>query len=897
MLKKYKACNAGNTEKNRIIRAERYKESRKSYRAKTFNENRNLSNTAINIQDEKTQTDPAVEDRLRRLEKWKAEREKRKKVEQRTKKRPFIVGVVHHKIYSPITTATPVNTLTTTSKSLPKRITRATEKRLMNKANEKKNAENSSKNLNVPNKDHKNHKKEVQSFAPEGHKFKAPPGLPKMPLFGKVVVQSMSPARLSQLLSSPSKMTRASIKNHSTEFIEEKDHLSMADTKDSSVESISLKLSISDKETSNDNEIHNNNSITAGASSLDNNMSTTIWSSSPCEPAFFSPHIVSSRGKSNARKEQQLRRGFSLTRSSDNDIPTKDTVMKNLNISIEEEERTAQYFHFLLNKEINRLNELCEKWAEIKTEPDTTDDGQYEINQAIGQTNLLISKKFERFRRLVSDCETGKGEMLVTCKDLQGFWDMMYIEVKNCDVRFEKLEKLRAHAWKEEELFAQRPVAKKKIVKKKVVSTKPSSVRAFLAKKKMKLRNSGDAKELKSRSINSGENEIISARGDKRLSLLQKVQSSETPKIAKSPLTVIKISQMCKTPKIQLDDSISYINSNRTPGKSILKQQKNLSEIESTVKSANKINFNDHIILNEVSIDEETQTKMDLAVALSRIDSFDSTEMKINAEKKLYFDDSNSDRDDCDDEDKIKKSLGSRNSANRNIHKIPIISIEKATPLQEANKSCNTPFRKITRQNAVDEDESVLNGTFTLNKTNEETSDDIDLSTLNDKLKKYSISSNEETNEQIDNVRILRNRIVTSTETPTPRRRSSRKVSVNIQETEHKENETPIDRRRRKSRFKLNSSNNEKTNIELLCYSCNDICLDKSSDKRRSTKSVKFSGIEKECSRTNKPTQPVTPHVKKSKRKSRSMSMETSSLGTEEKPPQRISRRSQNKKL
>ncbi|XP_033185998.2 uncharacterized protein LOC117154809 [Bombus vancouverensis nearcticus] len=896
MLQKYKACNAGNTERNRIIRAARYKESRKSYRAKAFNENRNISNTAINIQDEKAQTDPAVEDRLLRLEKWKAEREKRKKVEQRTKKQPFIVGVVHHKIYSPVTTTTPVNTLTTTSKSLPKRVTRATEKRLMNKANEKKNAENSSKNLNVPNKDQRNQKKAVKSFAPEGHKFKAPPGLPKMPLFGKVVVQSMSPARLSQLLNSPTKMTRASIKNHSTECIEEKDHLSLTDTEDSSVESISLKLSVSDKETPSDDEIHNNNSITA-ASSLDNNMSTSIWSSSPCEPAFFSPHIVSSRGKSNARKEQQLRRGFSLTRSSDNDIPTKDTVMKNLNISIEGEERTAQYFHFLLNKEINRLNELCEKWAEIRTKPDTTDDGQYEINQAIGQTKLLISKKFERFRRLVNDCETGKGEMLVTCKDLQGFWDMMYIEVRNCDVRFEKLENLRAHAWKEEELFAQRPVAKKKVVKKKVVSTKPSSVKAFLAKKKMKLRNSGDAKELKSKSINSSENEIISVRDDKRLSLLQKVQSSETPKIAKSPLTIIKVSQMCKTPKIQLDDSISYINSNRTPGKSILKQ-KNFNEIESTVKSANKINFNDHIILNEVSIDEETQTKMDLAAVLSKIDSFDSTEMKINAEKKLYFDDSNSDEDDFDNEDKIKKSLGSRNSADRNIHKIPIIRVEKATPLQEVNKRFNTPFRKITRQNAVDEDESVLDGTFTLDKTNKETSDDIDLSTSNDKLKKYSISSNEETNDQTDNVRILRNRIVTSTGTPMPRRRSSRRVSGNIQETEYKENETPMDRRRRKSRFKINASNNEKTNIELLCYSCNDICLDKSSDKRRSTRSVKFSGIEKECSnRTNKPTQPLTPHVKKSKRKSRSMSMETSSLGIEEKSSQRISRRSQNKKL
>lgn len=52
MLQKYKACNAGNTEKSRIIRAARYKESRKSYRAKAFNENRNISNTAINIQDE-----------------------------------------------------------------------------------------------------------------------------------------------------------------------------------------------------------------------------------------------------------------------------------------------------------------------------------------------------------------------------------------------------------------------------------------------------------------------------------------------------------------------------------------------------------------------------------------------------------------------------------------------------------------------------------------------------------------------------------------------------------------------------------------------------------------------------------------------------------------------------
>lgn len=60
----------------------------------------------------------------------------------------------------------------------------------------------------------------------------------------------------------------------------------------------------------------------------------------------------------------------------------------------------------------------------------------YEMNQAVGQTNLLISKKFERFHRLVEDCEIEKGEkLMITCRDLQGFWDMAYMEVRDCDSR------------------------------------------------------------------------------------------------------------------------------------------------------------------------------------------------------------------------------------------------------------------------------------------------------------------------------------------------------------------------------------------------------------------------------------------------------------------------------
>ena len=725
----------------------------------------------------------------------------------------------------------------------------------MYKANQKNlNAKNANKNSNELNNDQKK-----KSFAPEGHIFKAPAGLPNIPLFGRVVIQSMSPDSVQQFLRSPLKMTRSrssSIKNNSTEFIKKKNCSPVTKTNDNSIESRSLKLLFKDTETnsasinsSDDNEVMTKD-ITS--SSSDNNKS---MSNSPCEPAFFSPHIVSSRGKSNARKEQQLKKGL-IRHSSSDDIPTKDTVMRNLNISVEEEEHTAQYFHFLLSKEINKLNELCEKWTEIKGQSDTTEDGQYEINQAIGQTNLLINKKFERFRGLVNDCETGKGKMLVTCKDLQGFWDMMYMEIENCNLRFEKLEKLRAQGWKEEELFIDKPVTKKKVSKKKVVPTKSSSIRAFLAEKKRKMKNDDDMKELKfnsnrsvygkcdsnkspnikqnkikSRSLNCNENKFVK---NNRFSLLQ---LSETSKKTRSPLTLIKISQMCKTPKIQLDNSISYINSNKTPGKSILKQQKNSNETE-CVRSTNKINFNDHVILNEVSIDEETQTKIDLNL-LSRIDNFDfdnTDEVKINVEKKLDFDDSSYKESEDDN-----KSPENKNS-NEDICKTSI-QVQKAIPLQEIKQNSNKSLRRITRQNVIDE---TLDQTFPSNTSTsisfKENIDDIDSNTLNDKLQKQSINSTEGTNEQNETTRILRNRTIISTDTPRLKRRSSRKMSVNVLETENKKTETPIDKRKRRSRFKLNT--NERNDIELLCYNCDDISLDKSKDKRKSTKSVKFSGTD-----------------------------------------------------
>lgn len=40
-----------------------------------------------------------------------------------------------------------------------------------------------------------------------------------------------------------------------------------------------------------------------------------------------------------------------------------------------------------------------------------------------------MKKKFEQFRGLIAFCENGGFEKQVTVEDLQGFWEVMYIQV------------------------------------------------------------------------------------------------------------------------------------------------------------------------------------------------------------------------------------------------------------------------------------------------------------------------------------------------------------------------------------------------------------------------------------------------------------------------------------
>ncbi|XP_076285241.1 uncharacterized protein LOC143211438 [Lasioglossum baleicum] len=733
------------------------------------------------------------EDRMTRLLKWKEKRRIQKQIEKMKSKDPFVVRAVDKNIFSLPENSTVQNKPIKATTEICKKITKATEKRIMRKVQLQKVDRPSAKSRQpAPEKECDN-----QNWKPSEQ-------LDQEPLFGRV-------------------------------------HLAFG------------QLFERDMNSSNVETHNNDNSLKSEHVDIDN------------EPIFFSPYVVSSRGKSNARNEQRMKRGLSLNHSLGDDIPTKDTVMKNLNISIEEEERTAQYFQFLLGKEVDRLNKLCDKWTAVKEELDTTEDGQYQINQAVGQTNLLMSKKFERFRRLVADCETGKGEMLVTCKDLQGFWDMMYMEIKNCDSRFDKLEQLKSQGWKEEEVYDAKklPAKKRATVKTKVVPKKASEVITFMREKRKKIKEdaaSSNDKKLEILNIEGKTRRSIGPvnhkpspinKHNRRSSLLQKVQISAAKKL-RSPLTIMKVSQMCKTPEVRLDSTISYINSDQTPGKSILKQPKKSNEIESCTKSSHKVNFNDTIISNEVPMDEETQTKMELAAALARIDSleFDDCieDVPVHAEKRLIFDDSSS--DECDNVFNTSTHSEKMESISDTINVTPV-EIQGATSLEPSTLCDNSisplPSRRLRRQTALDISDVMLN------IVSPPSSNGI----VNDVNVTQSLDSEEETHGYNKSVRVLRNRSITSSNIPTPRRRT-KQMSANKQETEYKEN--------------INSKDDLSNDISTS-----------SNGKRKtkkSEKSITFSEVVCNTHR-EKTAFPITPHVRSSKTQSSDKKRRTTSANSE----------------
>lgn len=71
------------------------------------------------------------------------------------------------------------------------------------------------------------------------------------------------------------------------------------------------------------------------------------------------------------------------------------------------------------------------------------------IRAAIGKANLLLDKKFQQFQKLCEDSinQGDKEEFKIQNDDLQGFWDMVMIQINDVNQTFEHLIKLKQNQW------------------------------------------------------------------------------------------------------------------------------------------------------------------------------------------------------------------------------------------------------------------------------------------------------------------------------------------------------------------------------------------------------------------------------------------------------------------
>lgn len=175
---------------------------------------------------------------------------------------------------------------------------------------------------------------------------------------------------------------------------------------------------------------------------------------------YVSPFVSTKRGKSKACEERKHRDSvYNLNQSA-----CFDPV-----ISVETRQRreAATYFRKQVDDESNRLLALADKWQTYKEEYVDNMLSEYLdlIDVTIGQTRLLLAKKFRQFRQLIDQCESGEGDQKVLAPDLEGFWSMVYMQVEQCNARFERLDKLKAIEWREE-CEIQKPVVEVKVAKK-----------------------------------------------------------------------------------------------------------------------------------------------------------------------------------------------------------------------------------------------------------------------------------------------------------------------------------------------------------------------------------------------------------------------------------------------
>lgn len=377
------------------------------------------------------------------------------------------------------------------------------------------------------------------------------------------------------------------------------------------------------------------------------------------EVRHISPCVTMSRGKDNARKEMKKKLDEGLL---DEDASHMESV---------------DHFRRQLASEIKRMTEMCETWDKISEQTVLPESVQEAVLSAVGQARLLMSQKLQQFASLVERCARPEpGTALITPADLHGFWDMVFMQVENVDMRFKKLEELRLCGWVED-----KPVeVKKKVVRPNAIAKKaakptggPSRLREMIAAARKAKKEQEEVVQVTlqppaedSKTFEAG---FFSVRSPVRSpartshspaprtpasknSLLKAVLSSEAKKASASKnsasFAMLRASVFGKNVECegiallpQTPTPLTPINLYATPGRSILKGANTNTNNKSTRKSIKMVLFNrSDTDIQDVSyrtpeseINEDKPQEIQMDSGISSMDT-EKNENKENSRRK-----------------------------------------------------------------------------------------------------------------------------------------------------------------------------------------------------------------------------------------------------------------------
>ncbi|XP_050095444.1 uncharacterized protein LOC126577673 [Anopheles aquasalis] len=149
--------------------------------------------------------------------------------------------------------------------------------------------------------------------------------------------------------------------------------------------------------------------------------------------------------KSNLRLEEAdllgLLNNSSLAKSLRKAAKTKELQMP------EEVRSKTDFYKDKVQCELARLQTLCDEYGPYLESDTLNEHCRGLLMAAQGQTNILINKKLTKFQELIDHYESNWTDRKVRKDDLDGFWQMVALDLENLNQRFEELRTLRANDW------------------------------------------------------------------------------------------------------------------------------------------------------------------------------------------------------------------------------------------------------------------------------------------------------------------------------------------------------------------------------------------------------------------------------------------------------------------